>query len=150
MADALEALAAQADTLTPAAPPDGTPPPPGAAQAEPAPSLEDRNTQALCALLAMAREATATRVIFNPPLQSPSQHLGDDKLPALAGPWARVLAHYGIDIGGMWDHPIVPALLTTGPALWALARDLGEELRARKARPLTDAETSSQDPAAGD
>jgi hypothetical protein len=129
--DALENLAAQADSM-------GAPPPAGSATAPEAHpvSLDELNTNGLCALLAMLRELTATPLIFTPPLRTLKVALADDKLPALAGPWARVLAHYGIDLSAQFDHPVALALLTTGPQLWAIVGELREELKARQAKPV--------------
>ena len=130
----LEALAAAADALEPVGE-DGTggpaaPPPPP----EPVESLDERNCRALCIAFALLREATAQPIILNPPLRTLALHLGDDKLPKLLDPWARVCTHYGVDLLGLMpdaEHPLLLAVMATGPALWTIGKALAQELSDR-------------------
>lgn len=135
----LDKLAAAADSMGTA--PADTGPAVGMAEVE---SPTERNTRALCTLLALAREATASPLILDPPLTTLKRHLADDKLPALAGPWGAVLTHYGVDMLGGFDHPLAVAALTTGPQLWAILSELRDELKSRRAKPIT--EPDSADP----
>lgn len=123
----LEALAAQADTIATPAEPGAEP---GAIEEPKATAVS--NAAALCALLEMLGSLSASRMVLDPPLQSLAHHLSRDKVPALVGPWCDVLDHYGITLGDHLGHPVAVAVFATGPALWALAADLGAELRARR------------------
>ena len=138
MTDALEQLAARADAdpaLGAESENDGDElATQGAAPAEPVETLEQGNTRMVCVILAMLREATATPLVFDPPLQTLARRLPDAKLPALAAPWGRVFSHYGVDLRQAIDHPIAEALALTGPALFAIVRELLDELRARRAK----------------
>lgn len=146
-ASALDALAAEAESLGGTQAADDTQGRQAGAPAEPVPSLDDANTQALCFIVAMFREVTASPLVFNPPIRTLADRLPDDKLPGLLAPWARVASHYRVDLSRitMADHPLAVALMTTGPALWSIAQDLRHELRARAAKPITP-EPDSQDP----
>lgn|GEM_PF-3549465 len=134
----LEGLAAEAERIGPAPAEDGAE---GGALAEgqggPAAPVVDpmeANRTALCMVVALLREATAAPVLWNPPLRTLAEQLPDERLPALAEPWARVLTHYGVNLGDYGlDHPIAAAIITTGPVLWGVARSLSAELAARNA-----------------
>jgi len=93
----------------------------------------DSNTNALCMVVAMLRTAISeTTLVFNPPLRSPAIVLADEKLQAMVAPWARVLTHYGMDLGAMVDHPLIEAAVITGPMLYAAGRAIAQELRERR------------------
>ena len=136
----LDKLAAQAATLETPADDDSAG---GASGPVAVPETQlQRNTRAVCALLALLRETTASSIIFDPPLQTLARRLTDDKLPHLVEPWAAVLEHYGFDMLAGFDHPLAVALLTTGPALASIAQELAAELRARRARPVATADAA--------
>lgn len=129
--DTLESLAAEAGEIgaAPAAPGDA----PGAApgQQPPGPPEVD-NLGAMMMAAALLRVTLAeTPVLFDPPLRWPATHLADDKLPALLGPWARVLDHYGVRVPADMTHPVLMAVLTTGPAIWAMGQAIRAEHGAR-------------------
>lgn len=130
----LEALAEAAGALEPVGE-DGTGrPATPAAPPEPVESLDERNCRALCIVVALLREATAQPIVLNPPLKTLALHLGDDKLPKLLDPWARVCTHYGVDLLGLLpdaEHPLLMALMATGPALWTIGKALAQELSER-------------------
>ena len=104
----------------------------GEAAGQAAEDATERNTRAIGFALAMLREATASPLLFDPPIRALAQHLPDEKINGVAGPWAKVATHYGVDLMHSIDHPAREALLLTGPALYALARALLLELRDRK------------------
>ena len=129
--EALDTLAAEADALGTTAPATPGQPP---AQAAPTETPEEGNTRALCVVLAMLREASASPVLMRRPLRTLAARLPDEALPAIAGPWGRVLAHYGVNAGGLMDdHPLTAALFATGPLLWTIAQELRAELAERRA-----------------
>lgn len=156
----LDALADAADALEPISE-DGTSGPAApAAQQEPVETLDEKNTRALCVMVALLREATAQPIVLNPPLRTLALHLGDDKLPKLLDPWGRVLTHYGVDLMGLMpdaNHPLLLAVMATGPALWTMGKALAQELsdRAKLVRDVTPRGDSinaadSQDPGRGE
>ena len=126
----LDDLAGQADRLAPPAGAEGDAGA-GAPPTDPAPTLLERNTKGLCFLVALIREATASDLVFNPPLKTLAAKLPDDKLPGLLQPWGKVLTHYGVDLMAI-EHPALEALLLTGPAIVAIVRALAIELRERR------------------
>lgn len=130
----LEALAMEADQIATEVDPLAEFGPDGAQQ-EPQKTAVS-NAAALCALLEMLGQVAASGMIFDPPVLSLADHLSRDKVPLLVEPWCAVLDHYGITLGDHLGHPVAVAVFATGPALWAMAADLGAELRARRAKPV--------------
>ena len=127
----LDELASQADRLSAPAANEPGGDPSAEASAAAGPTLLDRNTQALCVVVALVRECSASDLVFNPPLKTLASRLPDDKLPALLQPWAKVLVHYEVDLSAI-DHPALEAVLLTGPVIVGIVRALAIELRERR------------------
>lgn len=133
-----------ADEKTPAIPPDlagladqadahaaettAAAAPAAAGQAEQAPRLT--NAECLLGIFRTTRDLARELGGF----QSVNQ-LTDDKLQLLANPWARVMDQKGIDLGAKaQDWPLLDAGMATFVVLLPFARDLRDELAARRAK----------------
>jgi hypothetical protein len=137
----LEQLARQAETVDDAAndgaealgnePKDEAPPAPG-------------NLEALQFLLAAFREV-ASMVLK---VTSLRHSLADPQIEQCARVLAPVADKYGLQLGNVMGGPEAIALMTAGPILWRAYRELDNELKARRAKPITpEPEDAGQAPA---
>ena len=78
-------------------------------------------------------------------VESPRRTLADPQIDQVATVLVPVCAKYGLDLSrwaGDWQLELA-AIMTAGPILWTAYRELDEELRVRRARPI-DANTTAQ------
>lgn len=137
MSDALEQLAKQADADDRVAPGPGQD---GAAAAAPgatSPAPESSpNIGAIAFLLTMFR------VIGGKVLKAESlaTTLNDANVQACADVLAPVADKYGINLATAFNGPEVAAIMVAGPILWEAAYQLNLELKAKRAKPVANAE----------
>jgi len=145
MSAQLEQLARQAEAVDDAAnddaegqealgqePKDEGPPAPG-------------NFEAIGFLLAAFREV-ASMVLK---VDSPRRTLGEREVEQCARVLAPVADKYGLQLGGVLGGPEAIALMTAGPILMRAYRELDMELKARRAKPVSEEpQAEGQAPAA--
>lgn len=125
----LEALARQADGAeNDAGEGDAAAVQGGAAPAAPAPG----NFEAIGFLVAAFREVASMLLR----VESLKRTLADDKAETVARVLAPVADKYGLNLGGYLGGPEAVALMTAGPILWTAWKELDDELRARRAKPV--------------
>lgn len=123
----LDALAAQADALGADGADDTQAG--GSMPAAPAAPVQSANYAGIAFLLAGGRELACMLL----KVESPRRTLDDAKVEACAAVLAPVADKYGVNLGGFMDGPEGAALVTAGPILWTVWRELDAELRARRA-----------------
>ena len=96
-------------------------------------TLAADNVQGVGFALAVLREATASDLLWSPPLRTLAERMPDEVVQKLATPWGNLATHYGVNLGGMMAGPWGPALLTL-PTLLGIGRALLAEIGERNRR----------------
>lgn len=140
MSDALEQLAAQADSQ--AAPPASEP-----GQLAPGAEPQPGNFEAIAFLLSAFREVCGAML----KVQSLARTLDEPNVEKVARALAPVADKHGLVLGDWLGGPEALAVMTAGPVLWTAWRELDAELRARRAAgpPKAEPEPASTAPATG-
>lgn len=85
-------------------------------------------------------------------VESPRRTLADPQIDQVATVLVPVCAKYGLDLSrwaGDWQVELA-AIMTAGPILWTAYRELDEELRVRRARPIDASNTTEPGPGEGE
>ncbi len=124
----LDDLASEAAALD--GPPAGAPGQAG--EVAPAAPLPPGNFEALAFMLSAFREVAGLVL----KVESLKRTLDDDAVEKVARALAPVAEKYGWNLGSMMGGPEALAIMTAGPVLWTVYRELDAELRARRAKPV--------------
>lgn len=136
----LDDLAAEAAGLD--APPAGGTGSPG--ELQPAAPPPPGNFEALAFMLAAFREVAGAIL----KVKSLQRTLDDDNVERVARALAPVADKYGVQLGGMMGGPEAMAIMTAGPVLWTVYRELDKELKERRQAPEAPAAEPAAAPAA--